>query len=101
MAKPIYTTYQTNSFKIIKSTFRTYKLPHALVIFPSISVYSIVLKIPTEPKISDKLCRFKEGGRGGGRLPHLNFRHWAIETVNELVGCGTKDQVKVDFHFSL
>ena len=34
MAKMIYTTYQTNSFKIIKPTFSTYELPHAPVIFP-------------------------------------------------------------------
>ena len=34
MAKIIYTTYQTNNFKIIKSTFIIYELPHALVIFP-------------------------------------------------------------------
>ena len=32
MAKMIY-TYQTNSFKIIKSTFSIYDLPHAPVIF--------------------------------------------------------------------
>ena len=34
MAKMIYTTYQTNSFKIIKSAFSTYELPQAPVIFP-------------------------------------------------------------------
>ena len=32
MAKMIY-TYQRNSFKIIKSTFNIYDLPHAPVIF--------------------------------------------------------------------
>ena len=32
MAKMIY-TYQSNSFKIIKSTFSIYDLPHAPVIF--------------------------------------------------------------------
>ena len=65
MAKIIYPTYQTNSFKIIRSTFIIYELPHAPVIFPSVKVYSIVLKIPTELKVSDKLCRFTDGG---GRL---------------------------------
>ena len=29
----VYTSYQTNSYKIIKSTFNTYELPHAPVIF--------------------------------------------------------------------
>ena len=74
MAKMIYTTYQTNSFKIINSTFSTYELPQVPVIVPSISVYSIVLKIPAELKLSDKLCPFTEGGQ---LLPppHLNFRH--------------------------
>ena len=33
MANMIYTTYQKNSYKIIKSTFNTYELPHAPVIF--------------------------------------------------------------------
>ena len=31
MPKMIYTSYQTNSFKIIKSTFSIYELPHAPV----------------------------------------------------------------------
>ena len=65
MAKIIYPTYQTNNFKIIKSTFIIYELPHAPVIFP-ISLGIRLLKIPTEPKISDKLCRFTDGGGGGG-----------------------------------
>ena len=34
MAKIIYTTYLTNSVKIVKSTFIIYELPHAPVIFP-------------------------------------------------------------------
>ena len=33
MPKMIYTSYQTNSFKRIKSTFSIYELPHAPVIF--------------------------------------------------------------------
>ena len=70
MAKIIYTTYQTNSFKIIKSTFSTYELAHAPVIFPSISVYSIVLKIPTEAKISDKLSQFTES-----RVLDITYRY--------------------------
>ena len=69
MAKMIYTTYQTNSFKIIKPTFNTYELPHAPVIF-SINLGTFnCFEIPTEPKISDKLCRFTEGGGGGGCPP--------------------------------
>ena len=73
----IYTTYQTNSFWIIKSTFNTYELPHAPVIFSiNFGIFNC-FEIPTEPKISDKLCRFTEGGGGGAvaPLPHLNFRH--------------------------
>ena len=34
MAKIIYPTYQTNCFKIIRSTFIICELPHAPVIFP-------------------------------------------------------------------
>ena len=34
MAKIMNTTYQTNSFKIIKSMFIIYELPHAPVVFP-------------------------------------------------------------------
>ena len=69
-----YTSYQTSSFKKIKSTLSTYELPHTSILVP---VYSIVLKIPTEPKISIKLSRFTEGGGGGAvaTLPHLNFHH--------------------------
>ena len=68
MPNMIYTTYQTNSFKIIKSTFNTYESPHAPVIFSINFGICNCFEIPTEPKISDKLCRFTEGG-GGGRLP--------------------------------
>ena len=60
MAKMIYTTYQTNSFKIIISTFSTHELPHASVIFPINFGNSVALKILTEPKISDNwadLCK--------------------------------------------
>ena len=64
MANMIYTTYQTNSFKIIKSTFNTYELPHAAVIFSINSGIFNCFEIPTEPKISDKLRRFTEGGGG-------------------------------------
>ena len=56
----VYTTYQTNSFKIIKSTFTTYELPHdhAPVIFSiNFDIFNC-FEIPTEPNISDKLCRF-------------------------------------------
>ena len=64
MANMIYTTYQTNSFKIIKSTFNTYVLPHAPVIFSiNFGIFNC-FEIPTDPKISDKLCRFTEGGGG-------------------------------------
>ena len=78
MANMIYTTNQTNSFKIIKSTFNTYVLAHAPVIFSINFAIFNCFEIPTEPKISDKLCRFMEGGGGGGAFappPHLNFRH--------------------------
>ena len=70
MANMIYTTYQTNSYKIIKSTFNTYELPHAPVIFSiNFGVFNC-FEILTEPKISDKLCRFTEGeGGGGGGCP--------------------------------
>ena len=62
MANMICTTYQTNSFKIIKSMFNTYELPHAPVIFSiSFGIFNC-FEIPTEPKISDKMCRFTEGG---------------------------------------
>ena len=65
MANMIYTTYQTNSYKIIKSTFNTYELPHAPVIFSiNFGIFNC-FEIPIEPKISDKLCRFTEGGGGG------------------------------------
>ena len=65
----IYTTYQTNSYKIIKSTFNTYELPHAPVIFSiNFGIFNC-FEIPTKPKISDKLCRFTEGGGGGGCPP--------------------------------
>ena len=72
MAKMIYTTYQTNSFKIIKSTFITYELPHA----PYLGIFNCF-------ETSDRAENFQQtlpiygwwGGRGGGRLPHLNFRH--------------------------
>ena len=67
MAKMIYTTYQTNSCKIVKSTFSNYELPHMPVISSiNFSIFTIVLKILTEQKSSDKLCSFTEHG---GRLP--------------------------------
>ena len=69
MANMIYTTNQTNSFKIIKSTFNTYVLAHAPVIFSVNFAIFNCFEIPTEPKISDKLCRFMEGGGGGGVCP--------------------------------
>ena len=56
----ICTTYQTNSFKIIKSTFNTYELPHAPVIFLSISVYSIVLKFRQSLKFPTKCANLRK-----------------------------------------
>ena len=56
MANMIYTTYQTNSFKIIKSTFNTYELPHEPeIISINFGIFNC-FEIPTEPKISDKMC---------------------------------------------
>ena len=76
MANMICTTYQTNSFKIIKSTFNIYELPHAPVIFSvNFGIFNC-FEIPTEPKISDKMYRFTEGGRAVAPPPHPNFRHW-------------------------
>ena len=69
MANMIYTTYQANSFKIIKSTFNTYVLPHAPVIFSINFAIFNCFEIPTELEISDKLCRFTEGGEGGAFVP--------------------------------
>ena len=62
MANMIYTTYQTNCYQTIKSTFNTYELPHAPVIFSINFRIFKCFEIPTKPKISDKLCRFTEGG---------------------------------------
>ena len=74
MANMIYTTYQTNSYKIIKSTFNTYELPHAPVIFSINFRIFKCFEIPTKPKISDKLCRFAEGGGGRLQFPPLILR---------------------------
>ena len=75
----IYTSYQTNSFKIIKSTFSIYELPHAPVIFP------INLGIFNCFENSDRGKNFRQivpiygwwwgGGGSVAPLPHLNFRH--------------------------
>ena len=61
-------TYQTNSFKIIKSTFSIYDLPHATVIF------LINLGIFNCFKKSDRAENFRQtvpiyGWWGGGRPP--------------------------------
>ena len=66
MANMIYTTYQKNSFKIIKSTFNTYELPHAPVFFLSILVYSIVLKFRQSLKFPTNCADLRTVG---GRLP--------------------------------
>ena len=61
-------TYQTISFKIIKSTFSIYDLPYApVIVLINLGIFNC-FENPTEPKISDKLCRFTDGG-GGGRSP--------------------------------
>ena len=69
MAKIIYTTYQTNSFKIIKSMFIIYELPHAPVIF------LINLGLFNCFENSDRAKNFRQTvpiygwWRGGGCLP--------------------------------
>ena len=68
MAKIIYTTYQTNSFKIIKSTFSIYELPHAPVIFPiSLGIFNCF-------KNSDRAENFRQtvpnNGWWGRLSPH-------------------------------
>ena len=67
MPKMIYTSYQTNSFKIIKSTFCINELPHAPVIF------LINLGIFNCFENSDKAKNFRQTDVrmvvGGGRLP--------------------------------
>ena len=75
MAKIIYTTYQTNSFNIIKSTFIIYELPHAPVIFPiSLGIFNCF-------ENSDRAENFRQTvpiygwWRGDCPPPHLNFRH--------------------------
>ena len=64
----IYTSYQTNSMKIIKSTFSIYQLPHAPVIFP------INLGIFNSFENSDRAENFRQtvpiyGWWGGGCQP--------------------------------
>ena len=76
MPKMIYTSYQTNSFKIIKSTFFINELPHAPVIF------LINLGIFNCFENSDRAENFRQTvpiyGWWGGAVappPHLNFCH--------------------------
>ena len=70
MAKMIYTTYQTNSFKIIKSTFNTYELPHAPVIFSiNVGIFNC-FEIPTEPKNIRQTVPIYGRWGGGGCPPH-------------------------------
>ena len=85
MANMIYTTYQTNSFKIVKSTFNTYVLAHAPVNFLSISLYSIVLKFRQSLKFPTNCADLWEVGGGGvcppapPEFPPLN----STETVEQ------------------
>ena len=58
----------------IKSTFNTYDLPHAPVIFSiNFGIFNC-FEILTEPKISDKLSRFTEGEGGG--CPYVSQRKY-------------------------
>ena len=69
MVKMIYTTYHANSFKIIKSRFSTYELPHAPVNFSiNFSIFSCF-------ENSDKAENFRQTVPIYGRGGHLNFRH--------------------------
>ena len=68
MPKMIYTSYQTNSFKIIKSTFCINELPHTPVIF------LVNLGIFNRFENSDRAENFRQTGPVYGLL--LNFRHW-------------------------
>ena len=70
MPKIISTSYQTNSFKIIKSTFSIYELPHAPVIF------LINLGIFNCFENSDRAENFRQTVPIYGWWAHLNFRHW-------------------------
>ena len=80
MANMICTTYQANSFKIIKSTFNTYELPHAPVIFSiNFGIFNC-FEIPTEPKISDKMCRFTEFRPLGGQVKNIKQVHELLTT---------------------
>ena len=81
MAKIIYTSYQTNSFKIIKSAFSIYELPHAPIIF------LINLGILNCFENSDRAENFRQtvpiyGWWGGGGGCHLNFRHCLQGVLN-------------------
>ena len=67
MAKMIYTTYQTNSFKIIKSTFSTYELPHAPVIFPvNLGAFNCFENFRQSRKFPTNCADLRMVGGGGG-----------------------------------
>ena len=75
----IYTSYQTNTFKIIKSTFSIYELPHASVIFP------INLGIFNCFENSDRAKNFRQtvpiyGWWGGGCPPPPPRPTWISAT---------------------
>ena len=85
MAKIIYTTYQTNSFKKIKCTFIIDELTHAPVIFPiSLGIFNCF-------ENSDRAENFRQtvpiyGWWGGGAVaPRLNFRHCLLFTETIMV----------------
>ena len=70
MAKIIYTIYQANSFKIIKSTCIIYELPHAPVIFLiSLGVFNCFENFDRAENFQQTVPIY-----GWWELP-LNFRH--------------------------
>ena len=70
MAKIIYTTYQTNSFKIIKFTFSTYELLHAPVNFPvNLGAFNCFENFRQSRKFPTNCANLTMAGGGGERLP--------------------------------
>ena len=86
MAKMIYTC-QTNSLKIIKTTFSIYDLPHQPVIFLiNLGIFNCFENSNRAEKFPTNCADLQMVG-GGGAVAHLNFRHMVTFNTTVDVKC--------------